>query len=85
MLMVAAIRQSSAPTARKTQRHVTAFGTRVPTEIEEVRDFLIPEWVLASESASEDGDRHGSVDNSYSHGDVDDGSPASAASSDAGT
>ncbi|KAI0756350.1 hypothetical protein C8Q80DRAFT_1264417 [Daedaleopsis nitida] len=85
VLMVAAIRQSSAPTARKTQRHVTAFGTRVPTEIEEVRDFLIPDWVLASGSASEDGERYGSVDNSYSHGDVDDGSSASAASSDAGT
>jgi len=52
VLMVAAIRQSSAPTARKTQRHVTAFGCRVPQEIEEVRDFEVPAYVLAEESAS---------------------------------
>ena len=55
MLMVAALRQSSAPTARKTQRHVTAFGTRVPPEIEEVRDFEVPAWVLAKPGADEDG------------------------------
>ena len=55
MLMVAAIRQSSAPTARKTQRNVTAFGCRVPQEIEEVRDFEIPAYVLAEESASQVG------------------------------
>ncbi|KAI9060520.1 hypothetical protein FKP32DRAFT_1029856 [Trametes sanguinea] len=67
VLVTAAIRQSSAPTARKTQRHVTAFGARVPPEIEEVRDFEIPEWVLAPPSASEDGDRQGSYDHSYSY------------------
>ncbi|KAI0354588.1 hypothetical protein OH77DRAFT_1504648 [Trametes cingulata] len=67
VLMVAALRQSSAPTARKTQRHVTAFGARVPTEIEEVRDFEIPDWVLAAPSASDDGDRQGSYGPSYSY------------------
>ncbi|KAI1793095.1 hypothetical protein LXA43DRAFT_1093007 [Ganoderma leucocontextum] len=56
VLLVAAIRQSSAPTARKTQRHVAAFGCRVPQEIEEVRDFEIPAYVLAEESASQVGD-----------------------------
>ena len=56
VLMVAALRQSSAPMARKTQRNVTAFGARVPPEIEEVRDFEVPDWVLAKDSASEDGD-----------------------------
>ncbi|KAL7285083.1 hypothetical protein ACG7TL_000175 [Trametes sanguinea] len=67
VLVTAAIRQSSAPTARKTQRHVTAFGARVPPEIEEVRDFEIPEWVLARPSASDDGNRQGSYDHSYSY------------------
>ncbi|PCH34238.1 hypothetical protein WOLCODRAFT_113418 [Wolfiporia cocos MD-104 SS10] len=47
VLRVAALRNSAAPNVRKTQRHVTAFGTRVPPEIEELRDFEIPEWVHA--------------------------------------
>ena len=47
-LLVSALRSASAPTARKTQRHVTAFGIRVPPEIEEVRDYEIPEWIFAS-------------------------------------
>lgn len=51
MLVLAAERNALAPTARKTQRHVTAFGARVPQEIEEVRDFEIPEWVLESPSS----------------------------------
>ena len=83
VLMVAAIRQSSAPTARKTQRHVTAFGTRVPPELEEVRDFEIPSWVLASGSASEDGDRQGSYDNMGSI--AEDSDSASDAGSDPGS
>jgi len=48
VLVVSALRNSAAPNVRKTQRHVTAFGTRVPPEIEEVRDFEIPEWIMAS-------------------------------------
>ncbi|CDO73451.1 hypothetical protein BN946_scf185013.g86 [Trametes cinnabarina] len=67
VLVTAAIRQSSAPTARKTQRHVTAFGARVPQEIEEVRDFEIPQWVLEPPSVSDDGDRQGSYEHSYSY------------------
>lgn len=47
-LLVSALRNATAPSARKTQRHVTAFGIRVPPEIEEVRDFEIPEWLLSS-------------------------------------
>ncbi|KAG1757212.1 hypothetical protein EDB19DRAFT_1924142 [Suillus lakei] len=46
VLMQAAIRASSAPTARKTHRHVTAFGAKVPQEIEELRDFELPEWIV---------------------------------------
>lgn len=80
VLMIAALRQSSAPTARKTQRHVTAFGTRVPPELEEVRDFEIPGWVLGS--ASEDGDREGSYEYSHSHAG---GYSASVTESDSGT
>ncbi|OBZ79553.1 hypothetical protein A0H81_01406 [Grifola frondosa] len=54
MLLVSALRNSSAPNARKTQRHVTAFGTRVPPEIEEVRDFEIPAWLHTEEENGED-------------------------------
>ncbi|KAH7925175.1 hypothetical protein BV22DRAFT_1065347 [Leucogyrophana mollusca] len=50
VLMLSAIRTSSAPKARKTQRHVTAFGAKVPPEIEEVRDFEIPYWLRRSRS-----------------------------------
>lgn len=46
VLMQAAIRSSSTLSARKTQRHVTAFGTKVPQEIEVLRDFELPEWIL---------------------------------------
>ncbi|KAI0652503.1 hypothetical protein C8Q79DRAFT_104066 [Trametes meyenii] len=68
VLMVAAVRLSAAPTARKTQRHVTAFGVRVPPEIEEVRDFEIPEWVLVPPgSTSDDGDRQQSYEASYGY------------------
>ncbi|KAG1813345.1 uncharacterized protein BJ212DRAFT_1482799 [Suillus subaureus] len=49
VLMQAAIRASSAPTARKTHRHVTAFGTKVPQEIEELRDFELPEWIVPAQ------------------------------------
>ncbi|OJT11199.1 hypothetical protein TRAPUB_12283 [Trametes pubescens] len=80
VLMVAAIRQSSAPTARKTQRHVTAFGVRVPPDLEEVRDFEIPDWVLAPPGRSDDSDRQGSYEPShtYTHGGhSDDGYPHS--------
>ncbi|KAG8219553.1 hypothetical protein J3R82DRAFT_504 [Butyriboletus roseoflavus] len=45
VLMRWALRNQVAPNARKTQRHVTAFGTKVPQSIEEVRDFELPEWI----------------------------------------
>jgi hypothetical protein len=45
LLLISAMRSSAAPLVRKTQRNVTAFGVRVPPEIEEVRDFEIPEWL----------------------------------------
>ncbi|KAI6163894.1 hypothetical protein EDD17DRAFT_440613 [Pisolithus thermaeus] len=48
-------RHRSSLNTRKTQRHVTAFGTKVPSEIEEVRDFEIPSWIRApSPSATSD-------------------------------
>ncbi|KAG1783560.1 hypothetical protein EV702DRAFT_3706 [Suillus placidus] len=49
VLMQAAIRASSAPMARKTHRHVTAFGAKVPQEIEELRDFELPEWIVPAQ------------------------------------
>ncbi|EKM61620.1 uncharacterized protein PHACADRAFT_248322 [Phanerochaete carnosa HHB-10118-sp] len=45
VLMLSAIRDSATQKNRKTQRHVTAFGVRVPPEIEAIRDFEIPPWV----------------------------------------
>ncbi|KAI0078858.1 hypothetical protein K474DRAFT_1739813 [Panus rudis PR-1116 ss-1] len=45
-LLVSALRNSTAPSVRKTQRHLTAFGVRVPQELEDVRDFELPEWLL---------------------------------------
>ena len=62
VLMVAALRNSAAPNVRKTQRNVLAFGTRVPPEIELVRDFEIPEWVFDPEEAQteeQDDDQNG--------------------------
>ncbi|EIW86993.1 hypothetical protein CONPUDRAFT_161617 [Coniophora puteana RWD-64-598 SS2] len=46
LLMQAAIRASAAPQARKTQRNVLAFGTKVPQELEEMRDFELPTWLI---------------------------------------
>jgi len=45
VLMQWALRSQATPNARKTQRHMTAFGTKVPQSIEEVRDFELPEWI----------------------------------------
>jgi len=45
VLMQWALRNQAAPNARKTQRHVTAFGTKVPQSLEEVRDFELPDWI----------------------------------------
>jgi hypothetical protein len=49
MLMTAAIRSSGdGRKAQRTQRHVTAFGAKVPPELEEIRDFEIPDWIRES-------------------------------------
>jgi hypothetical protein len=53
LLMIAATRNATAPTARKTHRHVTAFGARVPQELEEVRDYELPVWITSEEEDSE--------------------------------
>lgn len=45
VLMQWALRNQAAPNVRKTQRHVTAFGTKVPQNLEELRDFELPEWI----------------------------------------
>lgn len=44
-------RHQSTPNIRKTQRHVTAFGTKVPLEIEELRDFELPSWIRPRSSS----------------------------------
>ncbi|TFY71330.1 hypothetical protein EVG20_g1687 [Dentipellis fragilis] len=49
-LALYAARNANAPPGRKTQRHKIAFGVKVPHELEEVRDFEIPHWVLHPES-----------------------------------
>lgn len=69
VLMISAMRNSAAPNVRKTQRHITAFGARVPQELEEVRDFEIPHWVLAgAQSGSQDGWDNESDDDPYFNG-----------------
>jgi len=40
-------RHAGAPSARKTHRHLGVFGLKgFPTEIEHLRDFVIPQWAL---------------------------------------
>ncbi|KAI0094440.1 hypothetical protein BDY19DRAFT_880985 [Irpex rosettiformis] len=60
-LMLSAMRNAAAPAARKTNRHVTAFGVRVPPELEEIRDYELPYYVTS------DGD--GSDNEYFSNGD----------------
>lgn len=52
--MVSAMRAASAPLARKTQRHVTAFGVKVPENLDEIREFELPWWILPDDE-EEDG------------------------------
>jgi hypothetical protein len=35
--------------ARKTQRHITAFGVKVPEALEEIMEFELPWWILPDE------------------------------------
>ncbi|KAF8899054.1 hypothetical protein BD779DRAFT_56372 [Infundibulicybe gibba] len=45
LLLIAAIRQSGSR-ARKTGRHVGAFGTKLPNELEQHQDYELPAWIL---------------------------------------
>ena len=48
ILMATALRSSSLTshrTTQRTQRHLTAFGLKIHSEIEEIRDFEIPCWL----------------------------------------
>lgn len=48
VLMTTAMRSSSLTshrTTQRTQRHLTAFGLKIHSEIEEIRDFEIPDWL----------------------------------------
>jgi len=47
--MTAALRSSGGGRkTQRTQRHVTAFGTKVHQELDEIRDFEIPDWIKRS-------------------------------------
>ena len=48
VLMATALRSStltSHRTTQRTQRHLTAFGLKIHPEIEEIRDFEVPDWL----------------------------------------
>jgi len=55
LLLLSAYRNASAPKARKTQRNVTAFGHKVPPEVEHWRDFEIPAWLIAKDDVDAEG------------------------------
>ncbi|KAF7796567.1 hypothetical protein EIP86_007748 [Pleurotus ostreatoroseus] len=54
LLLKAAERNAAVPSARKTQRHVLAFGVAVPEELGVVRDFEIPGWCWPADDDEED-------------------------------
>jgi len=54
LLMVAAMRAANAPLSRKTQRHVTAFGVKVPETLDEIREFELPWWILPDDDDDDD-------------------------------
>lgn len=54
VLLVAALRSSTAPLGRKAQRHTTAFGTKTPDTLEDVREFELPRWLSHPEETDED-------------------------------
>jgi hypothetical protein len=53
VLLISALRQSGAPKARKTQRHLTAFGSKIPPEVEEYREYVLPAWIVSQEMFKE--------------------------------
>lgn len=55
-LLRAAERNVAVPTARKTQRHLTAFGVAVPDEIAVVHDYEIPRWCWPDADRTDDED-----------------------------
>lgn len=67
-LMVSALRNTSAPQARKTQRHLTAFGIKVPPEVETQRDFELPNWIHGTYSET-NGSEMGEGDFAVTHED----------------
>lgn len=54
LLMVSAMRTSGAPHSRKTQRHVTAFGVKVPDALEDIREFTLPRFIKLPEGEEEE-------------------------------
>ena len=46
VLLQIAARKAAQPTARQTSRSTLAFGYRVPTVVEEVDDYVLPEWLI---------------------------------------
>jgi hypothetical protein len=55
VLMAVAVRSSgSGRKSQRTQRHVTAFGMKLHPELEEVRDFEIPDWIKKAVSIMDD-------------------------------
>ncbi|TFK56615.1 hypothetical protein OE88DRAFT_38552 [Heliocybe sulcata] len=54
ILLATAKRNAGEPNVRKTQRHLTAFGLKVPFEVEEFRDFELPPWLLPGYETEEE-------------------------------
>jgi hypothetical protein len=54
LLMVSAMRSANAPLSRKTQRHVTAFGVKVPDNLDEIKEFELPWWILPDDDDDDD-------------------------------
>lgn len=62
------MRSAEAPSARKTQRNVTAFGYKVPPELERVYDFDLPWWALPGSSLESDYEPDSDHDQDYDYG-----------------
>lgn len=45
-ILVAAMRNSDSPNVRKTARHITAFGFKLPENLEQLGEFRLPDDVL---------------------------------------
>lgn len=69
-LILSAMRTASAPNARHTQRHVTAFGVKLPPNLETVREFKIPDWALPESMRSFSDEGQDEESTTYSRSDV---------------